>query len=502
MDIYSKKRRWKWILFISAIVIVSISLWYTNTLVKKIAKDERNKVKMWAEAIQRKANLVNYTDEFFKKIQDEERKKVELWAEAYKKLMNPEVNEDLTLYLKIISENYNIPVIITDKDYKIQLTRNTEFSSDTVKILQGELLEEYTRFEPIRYSEYDVVFFLFYKESKLYTGLRNVLNDLIKSFFSEVLDNSLSVPVIVIDSLNQNLIASGNIDQNILKDPVTLKHALDDMAFENTPIEVNLVGTGKKFIYYENSYLQTQLKYYPLIQFIIIGLFLLISYFLFSTSRKSEQNQVWLGMSKETAHQLGTPLSSLIAWLEMLKLNNMDKSMTDEIEKDIHRLETITMRFSKIGSEPELVKENIVEVTRKGISYLITRSPKKVKYNINLPEDKEIIVPLNAHLFDWVIENLCKNAIDAMGGEGEISLDLFEDDKFVYIDISDTGKGIAKQKFKTVFNPGYTSKKRGWGLGLSLSKRIINEYHKGRIFVRNSQLNKGTTFRIMLKTKV
>ena len=176
--------------------------------------------------------------------------------------------------------------------------------------------------------------------------------------------------------------------------------------------------------------------------------------------------------------------------------------MTDEIEKDIHRLETITMRFSKIGSEPELVKENIVEVTRKGISYLITRSPKKVKYNINLPEDKEIIVPLNAHLFDWVIENLCKNAIDAMGGEGEISLDLFEDDKFVYIDISDTGKGIAKQKFKTVFNPGYTSKKRGWGLGLSLSKRIINEYHKGRIFVRNSQLNKGTTFRIMLKTKV
>ncbi len=501
MDIYSKKRRWKWILFISALIIVGISLWYTNTLVKKIATDERNKVKMWAEAIQRKANLVNYTDEFFKKIQQEERKKVELWAEAYKKLMNPELNEDLTLYLKIISENNNIPVVVTDKDYRIQQTRNTEFNPDTVKILQGELLEEYSRFEPIRYSEYNVVTFLFYKESKLYTGLRNVLNDLIKSFFSEVLDNSLSVPVVVIDSLNQNLIASGNIDQRILKDSVTLKHALDNMAFENTPIEINLIGTGKKFIYYENSYLQTQLRYYPLIQFIIIGLFLFISYFLFSTSRKSEQNQVWLGMSKETAHQLGTPLSSLIAWLEMLKLNNIDKSMTDEIEKDIHRLETITMRFSKIGSEPELVKENIVEVTRKGISYLITRSPKKVKYIINLPEDKEIIIPLNSHLFDWVIENLCKNAIDAMGGEGEIRLDLFEDDKFVYIDISDTGKGIPKQKFKTVFHPGFTSKKRGWGLGLSLSKRIINEYHSGKIFVKNSQLNKGTTFRIMLKNK-
>lgn len=501
MDIYSKKRRWKWILFISAVIIVTISLWYTNTLVKKIAKDERNKVKMWAEAIQRKANLVNYTDVFFQKIQQEERKKVELWAEAYKKLMNPEPNEDLTLYLKIISENTNIPVIVTDKDYNIQQTRNTEFNADTVKVLNGALLEEYTRFEPIRYSEYNVVFFLFYKESKLYTGLRNVLNDLIKSFFSEVLDNSLSVPVVVVDSLNQNLIASGNIDQSILKDSVTLQHALDNMAFENTPIEVNLVGTGKKFIYYENSFLLTQLRLYPYIQLIIISLFLLISYFLFSTSRKSEQNQVWLGMSKETAHQLGTPLSSLIAWLEMLKMNGIDKSMTDEIEKDINRLETITKRFSKIGSEPELVKENIVEVCKKGISYLITRSPKKVKYIINLPEDKEIIIPLNAHLFDWVIENLCKNAIDAMGGEGEIRIDLFEDNEFVYIDISDTGKGISKKLFKTVFHPGFTSKKRGWGLGLSLSKRIINEYHSGKIFVKNSLLNKGTTFRIMLKNK-
>lgn len=501
LDIYTKKRRWKWILFLSAVVIVIISLWYTNTLVKKIANDERNKVKIWAEAIQRKANLVNYTDVFFGKIKQEERKKVELWAEAYKKLMNPEPNEDLTLYLKIISENTNIPVIVTDKNFNIQLSRNTEFNPDTVKVLQGVLLEEYSQFDPIMYSEYNIVFYLFYKESKLYTGLRSVLNDLIKSFFSEVVDNSLSVPVVIVDSLNQNLIASGNINQSILKDSITLKHALDKMAFDNTPIEVNIVGTGKKFIYYENSFLLTQLKYYPYIQLVIIGLFLLISYFLFSTSRKSEQNQVWLGMSKETAHQLGTPLSSLIAWLEMLKMNGIEKEMTDEIEKDIQRLETITKRFSKIGSEPELTKENIVEVTKKGISYLITRSPKKVKYIINLPEDKIINIPLNPHLFDWVIENLCKNAIDAMGGEGVIRIEMFEDDKYVYIDISDTGKGILKKNFKTVFHPGYTSKKRGWGLGLSLSKRIINEYHSGKIFIKSSAANKGTTFRIMLKNK-
>jgi signal transduction histidine kinase len=207
-------------------------------------------------------------------------------------------------------------------------------------------------------------------------------------------------------------------------------------------------------------------------------------------------------MSKETAHQLGTPLSSLIAWLEVLKMNGTDASMTDEIQKDIERLETITMRFSKIGSEPELKKEDIIEVTKKGIEYLITRSPKKVKYTINIPKNKKIIIPLNPHLFDWVIENLCRNAIDAMGGEGEINIDMFDDDKFVYIDISDTGKGIAKSNFKTVFHPGYTSKKRGWGLGLSLSKRIINEYHSGKIFVKSSALNKGTTFRIMLKNKV
>lgn len=486
----------------SALVIVTISLWYTNTLVKKIAQDERTKVKIWAEAIQRKANLVNYTDIFFEKIKKEERKNVELWAEAYKKLMNPTQNEDLTLYLKIISENTNIPVIITDVNFNIQLTRNTDFSPDTVKVLSGKLLEEYTKFDPIKYSEYNITFYLFYKESKLYTGLRMVIDDLIRSFFSEVVDNSLSVPVVIVDSLKQNLIASGNISQEILKDSATLEKALQQMAVENTPIEVELAGTGKKYIYYENSYLLTQLKYYPYIQLIIIGIFLLISYMLFSTFRKSEQNQVWLGMSKETAHQLGTPLSSLIAWVEMLKMSGVDDNMTNEIEKDIERLNTITQRFSKIGSLPELKNEDIIEVIKNAISYLKTRSPNKVKYTYLYPENKKIIVPLNVHLFDWVIENLARNAIDAMGGEGEITFSLFEDDKYVYIDISDTGKGINKKHFKTIFNPGYTSKKRGWGLGLSLSHRIISEYHSGKIFVKSSVINKGTTFRIMLKNKV
>ncbi len=494
-------------LFISAIIIVALSLWYTNTLVKKIARDERNKVKFWAEAIQRKANLVNYTNGFFDKIKIEERKRVELWAEAHQRLMNPDnngANSDLTFYLQIVSENTNIPVVVTNKDFVITLCRNID-DHDTSKIkegkvLEGDLKEEFSKYPPIKYDEYHVVSYLFYKESKLYTELREVLHDLFQSFFSEVVDNSMSVPVIISDSSQLVVLASGNIDKNKLQDTTSIKHLIHVMASENAPIEFNLAGTGKKYIFYENSYLLTQLKYYPYAQLLIISVFLLVSYVLFSTARKSEQNQVWLGMSKETAHQLGTPLSSIIAWAELLKLRGIETSITDEIDKDIKRLDTITQRFSKIGSEPELTKQNIVDVVKGAVSYLITRSPKSVNYVQILPENKEIIIPLNIHLFEWVIENICKNAIDAMGGTGEIRVEMFEDNKYIYIDISDTGKGIPKSQFSTIFNPGYTSKKRGWGLGLSLSKRIIKEYHSGKIFVKSSVINKGTTFRIMLKS--
>ncbi len=507
MDIYSRKKRWKWILFINAIIIVALSLWYTSTLVKKIARDERNKAKIWAEAIQRKANLVNYTNIFFDKIKIEERKRIELWLEASQRLLSEDDNAnnlDYTFYVQIITDNTTIPVILTNKDFVIRFTRNID-NADSVKlkegnILEGELKEAYSKFPPIKYYELRKENYLFYKESKLYTELREVLHDLFKSFFSEVVDNSMSVPVIITDSTQLTVLASGNIDKRKLQDTNSIKILRHKMASENTPIEVDLAGTGKKYIFYENSYLLTQLKYYPYVQLLIIGLFLLLAYFLFSTARKSEQNQVWLGMSKETAHQLGTPLSSIIAWAELLKLRGIETSITDEIDKDIKRLDTITQRFSKIGSEPELSKQNIVEVVKNAVSYLITRSPKAVTYIMNLPENKEINIPLNIQLFEWVIENICKNAIDAMGGIGEIRLEMFEDDKYIYIDISDTGKGISKNQFNTIFNPGYTSKKRGWGLGLSLSKRIIKEYHSGKIFVKSSILNKGTTFRIMLKS--
>lgn len=271
------------------------------------------------------------------------------------------------------------------------------------------------------------------------------------------------------------------------------------MNFQNEPIQVELTNYGKSYIFYKNSFLLTQLRYYPYIQFTIIGIFLLIAYILFSTARNSEQNKVWMGMAKETAHQLGTPLSSLLAWVEILKSKDIDTKTISEMSKDVERLENITERFSKIGSPPKLQEENIVKVVYESINYLKSRTSKRVCYSINVPEKHNIIIPLNAHLFGWVIENLCKNAVDAIDGSGNIIVDIIEEGRYIYIDVTDTGKGIPKSKFKAIFNPGYTSKQRGWGLGLSLAKKIVENYHNGKIFVKSSILNKGTTFRIKLK---
>jgi signal transduction histidine kinase len=270
------------------------------------------------------------------------------------------------------------------------------------------------------------------------------------------------------------------------------------MQKQNKPITIDLSGHGKCFVFYEDSYLLTQLKYYPVAQFFIIGLFLLVAYLLFSTSRKSEQNQVWVGMAKETAHQLGTPLSSLMAWVEILKMKNLDADTIREIEKDVRRFEIITQRFSNIGSLPKLDTCNIITTVYDALTYVQARTSKKVQFSVNLPKETEYFIPLNEPLFEWVIENLCKNAIDAMDGEGKIDIIITSENDHIILDVSDTGKGIPKSKFRTVFKPGFTSKERGWGLGLTLCKRIIEIYHKGKIFVRNSTIGKCTTFRIVL----
>jgi len=498
VDIYIQKRKWKWLLLVFAFVIVVISLWYTNILVRKIAKDERQKVTTWVEAVQKKATLVRYTERFFEKLKTEERKRVQLWAEATKRLIEADNTEDLTFYSEIISDNTNIPVVLTNDKGNITATKNVDFNPDSIKTLSGSLKQEFSLYPPIIVNYGAKKSYLYYKDSKLFTGLRDVLDDLIKSFISEVVVNTASVPVIITDSSKSKMIAFGNIDSIKINDRNYANEMLSVMQTQNNPIVVELYGIGKSYVFYKDSFLLTQLKYYPFVQFIIIGLFLFVAYLLFSTSRNAEQNQVWVGMAKETAHQLGTPLSSLMAWVEILKMKNMDSAIISEIEKDVHRFEIITQRFSNIGSLPKLEKQNIVKSVYDAIDYVIARSSKKVKFSVNISKEVEYNIPLNEPLFEWVIENLCKNAIDAMDGEGKIDIFVTEENQTILIDITDTGKGIFKSKFKTVFKPGYTSKKRGWGLGLTLCKRIIETYHKGQIFVRNSTIGKGTTFRIIL----
>jgi anti-sigma regulatory factor (Ser/Thr protein kinase) len=322
------------------------------------------------------------------------------------------------------------------------------------------------------------------------------------SFEVSVIADNTTIPVIWTD-ITDKILSTRNLDSAKVKDPTYIKKQIAAMKAVHPPIVINFSGAKgehyKQFFYYRNSLLLDQLRNYPLYQLFVISLFLIVSYLAFSSSRKAEQNQVWVGLAKETAHQLGTPLSSLLAWIEYLKLKGVEPSMTEEIEKDVLRLATITERFSKIGSHPVLQGENIMKVMAESLEYLRTRSSQKVLFVLNRDEKKNLYAAINVPLFEWVVENICKNAIDAMNGAGTITVTVFKQQSSIYIDISDTGKGISKNKFKTIFKPGYTTKNRGWGLGLSLTKRIVEEYHSGTIVVKESEQNKGTTFRISLK---
>lgn len=504
MNIYNRKKQWKLFLFAAALAIVAGSMWYTNIIVNKVAQEEKKNIRIWADAIHRKTTLVKYIENFFQQIREQDRNRVTLLAEAYKQLIktdNPDI--DLTFYVDIIRSNETIPVVLTDEDGRIINTKNVEFDQDTVIFLSGRLMEEFSKYPPIEARYYqNRKNYLYYKDSKLYSELRDVLDDLVRSFFSEVVINAASVPVIITDSTKRNVIDFGNIEPDKIMDPDFVERTIVEMENDNQPIEIDLVNQGKSYIFYKGSFLLTQLTYFPVIQLAIIALFLLVGYMMFNTARRSEQNQVWVGLAKETAHQLGTPLSSMIAWMELLKMEDSQNKAINELEKDVTRLEKITERFSKIGSVPKMSQQNIVEIIYNAITYLKTRTSRKISYEIKPGPEAEIYAPVNLHLFEWVIENITKNAIDAMGTSGKFTVEITEENEHVIIDLTDTGKGIPKSKFKSVFNPGFTSKKHGWGLGLSLAERIIKNYHRGRIFVKSSTLEKGTTFRMILRKKI
>jgi signal transduction histidine kinase len=381
LNIYNKKLWWKIALLLIAIIIGVSSLFYTNTLVKKL--------------------------------QTEEHKKVELWAEATKQLATADFSE---------------------KDYSFLLT---------------------------------------------------------------VIQNNRTVPVIWAEGSDQ-IISSRNLDSLKALDTAYVKKELRIMKQQKVPITIELGGGVKQYIYYRDSDLLIQLTYYPYIQMGVIILFIVIAYLAFSSSRKAEQNRVWVGLSKETAHQLGTPTSSLMAWMELLKEKDLDPILLNELEKDIKRLEKIADRFSKVGSKPILKKVDLNTIIKSSVEYSKLRSSEKIVFDLVLNKEP-VYVLVSPSLFEWVIENVIKNAIDAMDGTGRITVSIKKNPKFVYLDITDTGRGIPKSKFKTIFKPGYTTKERGWGLGLSLAKRIIEDYHQGKIAVLSSEIGKGTSFRISLK---
>ncbi|HQX03381.1 MAG TPA: HAMP domain-containing sensor histidine kinase [Flavobacterium sp.] len=370
----------RWILILTSFVIVSLILWNTYTFFQRFKKDERLKM--------------------------------ELWAEAQTNVFSSDVDADISLPLKIISNTTTIPIIVTDESDSIVNKTNIE-----------------------------------------------------------------------------------DIDE---KDSAKLRSLLEKLKKENDPIVMEYVEGKFRYLYYGDSSLLNKLKYYPLALLLIIFLFGLLVFNFYQTSKIATQNKLWAGMAKETAHQIGTPLSSLIGWLEILKAENVAESTLLEIEKDITRLQTITDRFSKVGSEPVLEKLDIIAETEQSYDYLKSRFSKQVEFTFLAPPHP-IFVSINPALHSWTIENLVKNAIDAMKGRGKLDLNIIEEEKEVRIYVSDSGKGIPKNQFKKVFDPGFTTKKRGWGLGLSLTKRIVEEYHKGKIKVHHSEIDKGTTMMLSFK---
>lgn len=383
MQIYEQKNRWKLILILIALVIVSATLLYTNRLATKLAEEERQKVSQIAE--------------------------------VYRYLATAEDITDFGFFVELIQANKTVPIISTDNSGEIVAFLNI----DSVKVAH---------------------------------------------------------------------------------DSTYLTKRLKEMKDFADPIQFEISGGIYQYIYYQHSDLYQQLLYYPYVQLMIIAIFLIVAYTLFNTARRSEQNRVWVGMAKETAHQLGTPISSLAAWVEYLEnipeLQNKG-SVLQEMDKDVQRLVLIADRFSKVGSQPDITPVDLVTELDKSIDYIKRRSSQKAQFFFHPPVDHPK-VRMNVILFNWVIENLLKNALDAMEGEGEITIDLTHDAQHAIIDVSDTGKGIPRSKQQTVFEPGYSTKKRGWGLGLTLAKRIVESYHKGKIFVKQSTPGKGTTFRIML----
>lgn len=497
---YRTIRRIKWLFFTIAVVILVVGFVFFNTTINDIRKEERVKVMLWADAVQQRNSLLEYATKLFDKLKDEELQKVELWRESQQLIMEVEDSQFLTFLLSIITTNKNIPIILTDADKNVITTMNLNENLSVNKPIPANISERFRKYEPLKVSyKGKVINYLFYSDSQIFNELQEMINNMIHSFIVEVAQNAVSVPVVITNSDTTNIFAYGNITEKRIRElsSESVKDFVQDNMYENQAIPIMIDQNTAGLIFYKDSELITRLTYYPAILIIISLLILLGAYVTFRSFDKHEKDQLWVGMSKETAHQLGTPISSLMAWLELLKMKDIEPEVIDEIGKDINRLETIAGRFSKIGSQPKLSKENVVEIVMNSVNYMKTRTSKNVEYKTIMPSEP-IYAKLNPSLLAWVIENIWKNAIDAMQGKGQLTVEVSQENTIVNIDVTDTGKGLPRKKFKTIFNPGYTTKSRGWGLGLSLAQRIVKEYHNGKIVVKSSEIDKGTTIRVSL----
>lgn len=512
MNLYSNKQKWKIGLLIVALLLVGVSLFISNQIVSKVGEQERHRAKQWAGAIKKRVELIQLTNRTFTQLREKEQEKIKLWVEASKEVANPSTFSIPEFPMQIVKNNNDIPVILLDEYQNISGSRNIPFDTSDLRSLYPNLSkkalvkafddslrslsEQWKKKNPSFTVEvYEDLFMTYvYDDSKEIVRLEKERDSLFKSFNKELIENEGLVPVLLINQETRKIVGTNIKDSLLMKKELSV--ITKEMSRHNDSLIIDFNNGESNVLYFDSSPELKQLQYFPYIQFLIIGLFAFIAYVLFSTFRKAEQNQVWAGMAKETAHQLGTPISSLMAWIQLLEAQEVDPMVVTEMQKDVDRLKKVTDRFSKIGSEAKLEVVNLSETVDEIVHYLRPRISQQVEFTSTI--EPHIFSPHSPSLISWVVENISKNAIDAMEGKGKLDIQLTITPEWAHIEIRDTGKGMTQKQIRTIFKPGVTTKKRGWGLGLTLVKRIVEEYHKGKVFVVESQPGVGTTFRVSL----